>query len=80
MGKSMRAASVAKWSALADRTPTYALVEAIDLVVVRFDDREPVLYGRCLHCRLADFNIEDLTTFKPDMAALSGVAFAGVRA
>ena len=44
-----RPASVAKWSSLADRTPTYALVSGVDLVVVRFDDDVSVLYGRCLH-------------------------------
>lgn len=37
------------WSDLADRTPTHALVENTDLVVVRFDDQVSVLYGRCLH-------------------------------
>jgi len=41
--------SVAKWSELADRTPTYACVADVDLVVVRWDDQVSVLYGRCLH-------------------------------
>ncbi len=45
----MRPVTVVKWSALADRTPAYALVESVDLVVVRFDDQVSVLYGRCLH-------------------------------
>ncbi|MGE0788434.1 MAG: glutamate synthase-related protein [Sandaracinaceae bacterium] len=40
---------VATWSALADRTPAYALALDVDLVVVRYDDRVSVLYGRCLH-------------------------------
>lgn len=40
---------VAEWSTLADREPTYALVEGVDLVVVRYDNRVSVLYGRCLH-------------------------------
>ena len=40
---------VATWSSLEDRTPTYALVANVDLVVTRFDDRVSVLYGRCLH-------------------------------
>lgn len=44
-----RPVSVATWSALQDRTPTYALVAGVDLVVVRFDDAVSVLYGRCLH-------------------------------
>ncbi|MCX4247804.1 glutamate synthase-related protein [Paraliomyxa miuraensis] len=38
-----------QWSALADRQPTYASVAGVDLVVVRWDDRVSVLYGRCLH-------------------------------
>ena len=52
--------SVATWSTLDDRTPTYALVEGVDLVVVRYDDRVSVLYGRCLHrgALLADGRIE----------------------
>ena len=45
----MRSVFIAKWSMLADRTPAYALVENVDLVVVRFDDRVSVLYGRCAH-------------------------------
>ena len=41
--------SVATWSKLADREPTYALVEGVDLVVIRYGDEVSVLYGRCLH-------------------------------
>jgi methylamine---glutamate N-methyltransferase subunit C len=40
---------VAQLSTLADRTPAYALVGEVDLVVVRFDDEISVFYGRCLH-------------------------------
>ena len=40
---------VARWSSLADRIPTAALVADLDLVVVRMDDSVSVLYGRCLH-------------------------------
>lgn len=40
---------VAQLSTLADRTPAYALVADVDLVVVRFDDEISVFYGRCLH-------------------------------
>lgn len=29
--------------------PAYALVENVDLVVIRYDDEVSVLYGRCLH-------------------------------
>ncbi|RMH19549.1 MAG: glutamate synthase [Gemmatimonadetes bacterium] len=53
-------ARILTWSELPDRTPTYALVEGVDLVVVRFDDRVSVLYGRCLHrgALLADGHID----------------------
>ena len=44
-----RAAKVAQWSQLEDRTPAYALVADVDLVVVRYDDDVSVFYGRCLH-------------------------------
>ncbi len=40
---------IATLSALADREPTHAQVEATDLVVIRYDDQVSVLYGRCLH-------------------------------
>ncbi|MDT8367956.1 MAG: glutamate synthase-related protein [Longimicrobiales bacterium] len=40
---------VAAWSELPDREPTYALVEGVDLVVIRHDDEVSALYGRCLH-------------------------------
>lgn len=39
-----------------------------------------VLARACGHRRLADFELDDLTTFKPEMSALSGIAFAGVKA
>ena len=45
----MRAQAISKWSELADRVPEHALVENVDLVVVRLDDEISVLYGRCLH-------------------------------
>lgn len=40
---------VAVWSELDDRSPAYALVAGVDLVVVRYDDEVSVLYGRCHH-------------------------------
>ena len=40
---------VATWSELEDRTPTYALVAGVDLVIVRYDDQVSALYGRCQH-------------------------------
>ncbi len=43
-----------------DRTPQYALVAGVDLVVIRYDDRVSVLYGRCRHrgALLADGHID----------------------
>ena len=40
---------ILKWSELADRKPAHALIENVDLVVVRDDDLVYALYGRCLH-------------------------------
>lgn len=37
-----------------------------------------LLARACGHSSLSDFNIDDLTTFKEEMALLSGVAFGGV--
>ncbi len=45
----MKTTAIARWSALGDREPAYALVAGVDLVVVRHDDQVSVLYGRCLH-------------------------------
>ncbi len=45
----MRRTEVARSADLKDRTPAHALVEGVDLVVVRWDDKISVLYGRCLH-------------------------------
>lgn len=40
---------VAQWSTMDDRSLAHALVEGVDLVVIRMDDEVSVLYGRCLH-------------------------------
>lgn len=40
---------VAEMATLPDRTPAYALVADVDLVVVRWDEEVSVFYGRCLH-------------------------------
>ncbi|QBY01145.1 glutamate synthase [Rhodophyticola sp. CCM32] len=45
----MTKAIIAKLSNLPDRSPAYALVGEVDLVVVRFDEELSVFYGRCLH-------------------------------
>ncbi len=57
----MRKVIVAQFDALVDRQPTHALVEDVDLVVTRFDDRVSVLYGRCLHrgALLSDGFVDD---------------------
>jgi glutamate synthase domain-containing protein 2 len=57
----MKKIAVAKWDELEDRTPTYAFVTEVDLVVVRFDDTVSVLYGRCVHrgALMADGHVVD---------------------
>jgi glutamate synthase domain-containing protein 2/nitrite reductase/ring-hydroxylating ferredoxin subunit len=40
---------IAKVSALKNKQPEHALVNGLDLVIVKFDDDISVLYGRCLH-------------------------------
>ena len=46
---SIQKVKVATWSKLQDRTPTYALIANVDLVVIRYDEHVSVFYGRCLH-------------------------------
>ena len=41
--------SIIKVSALENKKPAHALVNGLDLVIVKFDDDISVLYGRCLH-------------------------------
>ena len=45
----MKKISIHALSDLEDRSPAYALVGEVDLVVVRWDDEVSVFYGRCLH-------------------------------
>jgi glutamate synthase domain-containing protein 2 len=56
----MRKQVVARWDDLRDRVPTGALIENVDLVVIRYDDDVSVLYGRCLHrgALLADGHVD----------------------
>ncbi len=51
---------VAELDALADRTPAYALVGEVDLVVLRLGEEPRVFYGRCLHrgALMADGRVE----------------------
>lgn len=57
----MRPTAVAQWNQLEDRQPAYALVENVDLVVVRYGEAISVLYGRCLHrgALMADGFVDD---------------------
>lgn len=56
----MEPTPILKWSQLQDRTPTHALVENVDLVVIRDGEDVFALFGRCLHrgALLADGHIE----------------------
>lgn len=45
----MKKQQIAIFSDLPDRQPIHALVENVDLVIVRCDDQASVLYGRCQH-------------------------------
>ncbi|GLR19106.1 glutamate synthase-related protein [Portibacter lacus] len=38
-----------RFDSLENREPTYAEVEGLDLVVIRYEENVSVLYGRCLH-------------------------------
>ena len=41
--------AIAKISELKNKKPVHALVNGLDLVIVKFDEEVSVLYGRCLH-------------------------------
>ena len=60
MEKPVKKVRVADWTTLADRQPAHALVANVDLVIVRFDEKVSVLYGRCHHrgALLADGQIQ----------------------
>ncbi len=45
----MQPVAIAQWNDVPDREPVGALVDNVDLVIVRWDDNHSVLYGRCLH-------------------------------
>ncbi len=45
----MKPIALARLETLEDRKPSYALVDGVDLVIIRYDDKVSVLYGRCLH-------------------------------
>lgn len=56
----MKKTAIMSWDDLEDRKPAHALVANVDLVVIRFDDRVSVLYGRCAHrgALMADGHID----------------------
>lgn len=56
----MNKIKVCSYSQLKDRKPQHALIENIDLVLVRYGDKVSILYGRCLHrgALLADGHIK----------------------
>jgi methylamine---glutamate N-methyltransferase subunit C len=56
----MNRVRIATWTEVADRVPTAASVEGVDLVVIRRGDEHSVLYGRCLHrgALLADGTVQ----------------------
>jgi nitrite reductase/ring-hydroxylating ferredoxin subunit len=43
----MKPTRIATYSGLPDREPAYAVVENVDLVIIRYDDRISAFYGRC---------------------------------
>ena len=45
----MNATAIFPLDELVDREPAHALVGKVDLVVIRYDDKVSVLYGRCAH-------------------------------
>ncbi len=56
----MKKFKICVFSNLKDRQPEHALVENIDLVIIRYNNNVSVLYGRCLHrgALMADGHIE----------------------
>ena len=45
----MKKVSIASWNEIEDRKPAYALLANVDLVIVRYEDKVSVMYGRCAH-------------------------------
>ncbi len=56
----MRKHEICSFSELNDKEPRHALVENVDLVIIRYGNNVSVLYGRCLHrgALMADGHIE----------------------
>ncbi len=49
IGNLVKPFKIAVFDELEDRQPAHALVENVDLVIVKYDSEISVLYGRCLH-------------------------------
>lgn len=60
------------------RLPVRSAAERLDRYLRSTVDLMAVLARACGHRRLADFTLDDLTTFDRDFAYLSGVPYAGV--
>ncbi len=45
----MNKLEIANWNDLKDREPTAVRISNVDLVIIRFDEKVSVLYGRCAH-------------------------------
>lgn len=56
----MKLKPITKLSQLTDCEPTHALINNLDLVLVKYDDNVSILYGRCLHrgALMADGHID----------------------
>ena len=63
---------------LRDRLPVQDAAKRLDRFLRAATDLMVVLARACGRTRLADLDRSDLTTFHPDMAALSGVDFGGL--
>ena len=42
----MNRLEICSWNDLEDRIPKYALIDDLDLVIIRYDEEVSVLYGR----------------------------------
>jgi len=63
---------------LRERLPIDVAAERLMRFFIASVELMSVLARACGHRHLSDFSIEDLTTFKRDMAALTGIAYGGI--
>ncbi len=63
---------------LRDRLPIYIAAERLARFFIASVELMKVLARASGHRHLSDFSIDDLTTFKRDMAHLTGIAYGGV--